>query len=62
MPGGGCLHAYYAWLPTWVEPEHIAWAVHCALGSALHAAKLPIWLAETETEACWAAQGLYVCM
>ena len=24
----------HAWLPTWVEKEHIAWAVHCGLGSA----------------------------
>ena len=24
----------HAWLPTWVEKEDIAWAVHCGLGSA----------------------------
>lgn len=24
----------HAWLPTWVEPEHVPWAAHCALGSA----------------------------
>lgn len=24
----------YRWLPTWVEPENIAWAAHCSLGSA----------------------------
>ena len=25
----------HAWLPTWVEKEDIAWAVHCGLGCAV---------------------------
>jgi hypothetical protein len=25
----------FRWLPTWVDSEHVAWAAHCALGSAL---------------------------
>jgi hypothetical protein len=46
-PSDAFMKGAHAWLPTWVESEHIAWAVHCALGSALEVclpsnASLPI--------------------
>ena len=31
-PPDAFLKSAHAWLPTWVEPDHIAWALHCALG------------------------------
>ena len=34
LPQDALMKAAYQWLPTWVDTANIAWAAHCALGSA----------------------------